>query len=70
MNTLVIELRKRIDELEVRAAESALIADLATDPDARAYNARLAQNLREYIARLRQQLDAAPTADEQRHAES
>ena len=50
------DLQKRIDELEIKAAESALIADLATDPEARIYNTRLAQELREYIARLRREL--------------
>ena len=31
------DLRKQIDDLERRAAESALIANLATDPEARLY---------------------------------
>lgn len=65
---MVSELRKRIDELEVLAAESALIADLATDPNARAHNARLAQKLREYVARLRRELDTAPGGDQRRRA--
>ena len=49
------DIQKRIDEIEVRAAESALIADLATDYEARTYNGRLARQLRELAADLRKQ---------------
>lgn len=50
------DLQREIDEIETKAAESALIANLATDPEARALNTRLAQELRERAEKLRQQL--------------
>jgi hypothetical protein len=50
------ELRKQIDDLERRAAESALIAGLATDPEARLYNTSLARELGDAAARLRKRL--------------
>ncbi len=43
----------RIEELEVKAAESALIADLTTDWEVRAYNSRLAKDLRAAADNLR-----------------
>lgn len=43
----------RIEELEVKAAESALIADLTTDREVRVYNSRLAKDLREAADILR-----------------
>lgn len=49
------DIQKRIDEIESQAAESALIADLATDYEARIYNGRLARELREFAADLRKQ---------------
>jgi hypothetical protein len=39
------DLHQRIEELEAKAAEFKLIADLATDPEARANNARRAEGL-------------------------
>jgi hypothetical protein len=48
-----------IEELEIKAAESALIADLSTDREARTTNSRLAEELREGAARLRRQQAAA-----------
>jgi hypothetical protein len=53
------DLHQRIEELEAKAAEFKLIADLATDPEARANNARRAEGLRDLIERLRQQSEAA-----------
>ena len=50
------DLHKQIDDLEQRAAESALIAGLATDPEARLYNTGLARELREIAAKLRERL--------------
>ncbi len=47
------DLTGRIEELEVQAAESALIADLTTDSEVRMYNSRLAKDLREAAERLR-----------------
>lgn len=47
------DLAGRIEELEVEAAESALIADLSTDWGVRTYNTRLASDLREAAASLR-----------------
>jgi hypothetical protein len=49
------DIQKRIYEIEAQAAESALIADLATDYEARIYNGRLARQLRELAADLRKQ---------------
>ncbi len=49
------DIQRRIDEIEAQAAESALIADLATDYEARIYNGRLARQLREFAAGLRKQ---------------
>ena len=46
-----------IEELEVRAAESALIADLTTDREVRDYNSRLAKDLREAANRLRRRVE-------------
>jgi len=43
----------RIEELEVKAAESALIADLTTDWEVRTYNSRLAKELRQAAEMLR-----------------
>jgi hypothetical protein len=49
------DIQKRIDEIEIQAAESALIADLATDHEARIYNGKLARELREFATDLRRQ---------------
>ena len=49
----------RIEELEVKAAESALIADLSTDWEIRTYNSRLAKDLREAADRLRRRAKTA-----------
>ena len=49
------DIQKRIDEIETQAAESALIADLATNHEARIYNGRLARELRDFAADLRKQ---------------
>jgi hypothetical protein len=50
------DLREQIDDLERRAAESALIAGLATDPEARLYNTGLARELGDAAARLQKRL--------------
>ncbi len=52
----------QIDQLEKRAAESALIASLATDEDARTYNTSLASKLRALADRLRAQLQPPAVA--------
>jgi len=49
----------RIEELEVKAAESALIADLTTDCEIRLYNARLAKDLRAAAENLRRRAKIA-----------
>jgi hypothetical protein len=51
----MIEIQKRIDDLEKRAAESAQIAARSTDPETRRYNASLARELRDITAKLRSQ---------------
>lgn len=56
------DLKNRIDELETRSLESQLIADLATDPETRLYNASLAKKLRTQAAKLRRELQAAHAA--------
>ena len=48
----------RIEELEVKAAESELIADLSPDWKIRTYNSRLAKQLREAAASLRSRAKA------------
>ena len=53
------DINGRIEELEIKAAESALIADLTTDRDVRTYNSRLARDLREAANTLRQCARAA-----------
>ena len=53
------DLSQRTAELETKAAEYKLIADLATDPDARATNTALAQQRLDLIDKLRQQSEAA-----------
>jgi len=52
------DLQNRIDQLEARSLESQLIADLATHPEARLYNAGLARELMDQAAKLRRQLRA------------
>ena len=47
------EIAGRIEELEVKAAESALIPELTTDREIRLYNARLAKDLRTAAESLR-----------------
>lgn len=49
----------RIEELEVKAAESALIADLTTNWEVRTYNSRLARDLREAADHLRRRAKMA-----------
>ena len=61
------DLKARIEELEAKAAENALIADLATEPETRDYNAHLAQELRALASQLRrvqnlQEQDLQPPA--------
>jgi len=53
------DLERHIAELQTKAAEFKLIADLATEPDARAANGRRAQELLDLIELLRQQSEAA-----------
>lgn len=53
------DLQKRIDELETKAEESALIAQLATDPKKRADTERLAAKLREKAEELKHATDPA-----------
>ncbi len=48
------DLSGRIEELEAKAAESALIAELTTDWEVRIYNSRLAKDLRMAADSLRQ----------------
>jgi hypothetical protein len=50
---VMTDINGRIEELEVKAAESALIADLTTDWEVRTYNSRLAKDLREAADTLR-----------------
>jgi hypothetical protein len=52
------DLEGRIEELEVKAAESALIADLATDWEIRTYNSRLAKDLEAAAETLRRRARA------------
>jgi hypothetical protein len=51
--TVMNDVAGRIEELEVKAAESALIADLTTDWGVRTYNSRLARELRQAADLLR-----------------
>ena len=53
------ELAGRIEELEVKAAESALIADLSTNREVRIHNSRLAKDLRAAAEDLRRRAKAA-----------
>lgn len=53
------DLQKRIDDLEKRSAESALIARLASEPDTRAYNLSLATQLQREAELLRKRQSAA-----------
>lgn len=53
------DLTARIEELEVKAAESALIADLTTDWEIRTYNSRLAKDLRKAADTLRRRAKIA-----------
>jgi hypothetical protein len=58
----VNDLQSRIDQLEARSVESRLIADLATDPEARLYNTSLARELMDQATKLRCQLPATQPA--------
>jgi hypothetical protein len=53
------EIAGRIEELEMKAAESALFADLTTDSEVRIYNSRLTKDLRDAAERLRRHRAAA-----------
>jgi hypothetical protein len=53
------EIAGRIEELEMKAAESALIAGLTTDSEVRIYNSRLTKDLRDAAERLRRHWVAA-----------
>ena len=48
-----LALRKRIEELEARAAESDAAAERTNDAEARLYNVSLARKLRAIASRLR-----------------
>ncbi|MET0221634.1 MAG: hypothetical protein ABW213_13345 [Tardiphaga sp.] len=56
---------KQIQQIETRAAESKLIVDLATNPETRAYNSRLSEELSRIARSLRDPaaLDAAACPD-------
>jgi hypothetical protein len=54
-------LQMMIDELSRRAAESDLIALLATSRQARLYNAELARELRDVVVSLQNELDRRRT---------
>ena len=63
------EAEQRIEELEVKAAESDLIANLATDRKVRVYNSRLAKELNEIVHELRAGgLPEQPTTPDTSHA--
>jgi hypothetical protein len=49
----------KIEELEIKAAESELIADLTTDWEVRLYNARLAKDLHTAAEHLRRRAKLA-----------
>lgn len=51
-------LKQRIEEIELKAAESDLMSTLSTDEEVRIYNRRLTVELRQYAQKLRQQLAA------------
>jgi hypothetical protein len=51
----MIDLKERIEYLEKRAAESARVASLSADPEARLYHASLARELRDIAVNLRSQ---------------
>jgi len=51
----MIDHQEHIDDLEKRAAESALIARRATDPETRHYNTSLARELSDIAVKLRSQ---------------
>ena len=52
---LVTNLPKRIAQIEAKADESALLGSLSADPEARVYNRRLTDELREYAKKLKMQ---------------
>jgi hypothetical protein len=55
-------LQRRADELEAKAAENALVSNLASDPQTRANNAKLASSLRALADQLRR-VKQLPTQD-------
>jgi hypothetical protein len=52
----VTNLKQRIEDIELKAAESDLLSTLSTDDEVRIYNRRLTVELRQYAQKLRQQL--------------
>jgi len=52
----MVDFLKMIESIEKKAEESALTADLATDPEARTYNTSLARKLRDAAQQMREQL--------------
>jgi|SwirhirootsSR3_FD_contig_31_779925_length_262_multi_4_in_0_out_0_1 hypothetical protein len=53
------DLENRIDNLELRASESKLIADLALDPEVSVYNTALARKLKAEADRLKRMRGSA-----------
>jgi hypothetical protein len=53
----VTNLEKRVEEIEIKAAESELIGNLSMDEEIRTYNRRLAVELKEYAQKLRRQIE-------------
>ena len=53
------DLSARIFELEAKAADSDMIASLATDEEIKIYNRGLSRQLRDHVARLKSRRDSA-----------
>jgi hypothetical protein len=54
-------LQDKINEIDRKATQSQLIADLTTDPEIRDYNGRLAEELRLFARQLRLRLPTTVT---------
>ncbi|AMA58576.1 MULTISPECIES: hypothetical protein [unclassified Bradyrhizobium] len=50
-------LKQRIEDVEVKAAESELLGNLSADEEVRIYNRRLTVELKQYAKKLRRQLE-------------
>jgi len=59
----MLNLRQRIEDVEVKATESELLGNLSADEEVRIYNRRRAVELRQYAPNLRKKMDTGGNGD-------